>query len=54
MNIKDFLPKLACLYKYIWKVVICIVITGKGHIGPDIWPETPNQSTNTKDMILIT
>lgn len=28
-----------------------MVITGEGHAGPDIWPETPEQAENTEDMI---
>ncbi len=31
-----------------------MVMTGEGHSGPDIWPETPNQGTSTEEMILTT
>lgn len=37
MDIKDFLPKQTSLSEYIWEVVVCIMITGKGHLDPDIW-----------------
>lgn len=49
--IKDFSPKQASFYKYIWEVIIYRVMTGKRHLGPDIWLETPNQGTGTEDMI---
>ncbi len=29
-------------------------MTGEGHSGLDIWPETPNQGTGIEVMILIT
>ena len=29
-----------------------MVITSEGRSGPDIWPETPNQASSTKDIIL--
>ena len=28
-----------------------MVLTGKGRLGPDIWPETPEQAEFTEDMI---
>lgn len=31
-----------------------MLITGKEHLGPDIWPETSNQGTGIKDIILTT
>lgn len=31
-----------------------MLITDKGHSGPDIWLKTLNKGTNTKDMILKT
>lgn len=42
MRIKDFLLAQVGLYKYTWKVVVCIVIIDKGQVDLDIWPETPN------------
>lgn len=54
INIKDFLLKQASLYKYTWEVVACIVIIGKGRLGPDIWLEIPNHSTHSEDMIFTT
>ena len=29
-----------------------MIITGKEHSGPDIWPKTPNQGTGIEDIIL--
>ncbi len=31
-----------------------MVIIGKGCVGPDIWPETPEQAENTEDMMRTT
>ncbi len=31
-----------------------MVMTGEGRSGLDIWLETPNQGTNTEEMILTT
>ena len=39
------------LCKYTWEVVACMVLTGKGRPGPDIWPETPKQGKSTEDMM---
>ena len=54
MGIKDFLPEQASFCEYTWEVVACMMITGKRYSGLDIWPETLNQDTGTKDMILTT
>ena len=50
-GIKDSIPTALNLCKYTWKVVVCMVLTGKGRIGPDIWPETPKQAKSTEEMI---
>ncbi len=52
MGIKDSLPEQASLCEYTWEIVACMVITGEGRSGPDIWPETSNQGTGTENMIL--
>ena len=31
-----------------------MVINSKEHLGPDIWPKTPNQDIGTREIILIT
>ena len=54
MGIKDSSPKQASLYKYTWEFVACIVIIGKGRSGLNIWPKTPNQDTDTENIILTT
>ena len=28
-----------------------MVLTGKGRLGPDIWPKTPEQAESTEDMM---
>lgn len=50
---QNFLPKQASFYEYIWEVIAYILITGKGHLGPNIWLETPNTVTSNKDIICI-
>lgn len=54
MGIKDFSPKQASFCEYTREVIVCMMITGKGRSGLDIWPKTPNQNTSTEDMIFIT
>ncbi len=54
MGMKDSSPKQASLCEHTWKVVTCMVMTGEGRSGPNIWPETPNQGTGTEEMILTT
>lgn len=54
MDIKNFLLKQVSLYKYTWEVFVYMVITGKGYLGPNIWPKTSNQDTGSKDMIFTT
>ena len=50
-GIKDSIPAAQSLYKYTWEVVTCMFLTGKGRLGPDIWPETLKQAESTKDMM---
>ena len=54
LRIKDLTPNARSLCKYTWKVVVYIVLTGKRHLGPDFWPETPQQAENTKSIMRIT
>ena len=50
-GIKDSIPAAQSLCEYTWEVVACMVLTGKGRLGPDIWPETPEQAEFTEDMM---
>ena len=50
-GIKDSIPAARSLCEYTWEVVACMVLTGKGRPGPDIWPETPEQAESTEDMM---
>lgn len=54
MSIKDSLPKQVSFCKYTSGVIAYMVIIGERRLDPDIWPKTPNQSTNINDMILKT
>lgn len=54
MRIKDFLPAQASLCKYIWEVIICIMITNEEQVGLDIWLKTPNQDAGIEDIIITT
>ena len=51
LGIKDSIPATCSLCKYTWKVVGCIVLTGKGHPGPNIWSETLEQAESTEDIM---
>ena len=52
MNIKDFLPEQGSFYEYTWNIIACMLIIGKRRLALNIWPETPNQNTGTKEIIL--
>ena len=41
LKIKDLTPTGRSLCEYTWEVVDCMILTSKGRLGPDIWPETP-------------
>ena len=51
LGIKDLILASRSLCKYSWEVVAYMVLTGKGHLGPDILPETPKQAESTKDIM---
>ncbi len=53
-GIKDSTLAAHSLCKYIWEVVICMVLTGKGRLGLDIWLETPQQAKSTESMMRTT
>ncbi len=50
-GIKDLTPAAHSLCEYTWEVVICMVLTGEGRLGPDIWPETTQQAESTESML---
>ena len=54
MGIKNFISATYSLCKYTWEVVSCMVLTGKWHLGPDIWPKTLKQAENIKSMMSTT
>lgn len=39
------------MYKYIWEVILYMIVMGQGRLGPDIWLETADQVKGIKDMI---
>ncbi len=41
------------LCKYIWEVILFMVLIGKVRLGPDIWPETPDHAKIIEDMMRI-
>ncbi len=42
----------ACsLCKYIWEVILCMLLTGNRRLSPDIWPKIPDQAEDTEEMI---
>ena len=48
---KDLMPAAQRLYEYTWEVVAYMILIGKEHLGPDIWPETPEQAKSTKNIM---
>ncbi len=53
IGIKDSTPAAHSLCEYTWEMVACMVLTGEGRLGPDIWPETPGQVESMESMIRI-
>ncbi len=53
-EIKDSASAARSLCEYTWEVVVCMVLTGKGRLGRDIWPETPQQAESTESMMRTT
>lgn len=41
------------LCKYTWEVVVCIVLTGKRRLRPDIWLKTLQQTKSIKSIMRI-
>ncbi len=54
LEIKDSTPAARSLCKYTWEVVIYMVLTGEGRLGPDIWLETPQQAESMESIMRIT
>ncbi len=53
-RIRDSTFAARSLCEYTWEVVVCMVLTGEGRLGPDIWPETPQQAESTESMMRTT
>ena len=53
-GIKDSTFCVRNLCKHTWKVMVCIVLTGKGRLRPGIWPKTRQQLKSTKSMMRTT
>ncbi len=52
-RIKDLTSAARSLYEYTWKIVFCMVLTSEGRLGPDIWPEIPQQAESPESMMRI-
>lgn len=50
-RIKDLIPAACNLCKYIWKVILYIVLIDDGRLGLDIWPETLDQAKGIEEMM---
>lgn len=50
-RIKDLTPTASSLTKFPEKVIVCMILTSKGRLGPDIWPETEDQVKGTEDIM---
>ncbi len=47
-------PAICNLCEYTWEVVVYIVLTGKGRLESNIWPETPQQAESMESMMRTT
>lgn len=54
LRIKNPISAIRSLYKYIWEIVVYIVLTGTGHLRPNIRPKTPQQASSIESMMRIT
>lgn len=52
-EINDLILAAINLYKYIWKVILCIVLIGNRCFGPNIWPKIPGQAKSIKNIMRI-
>ncbi len=50
-GIKDSISATHSLCEHTWEVILCMVLTNNGHLGPDIWPETPDQAEDTEKIM---
>ncbi len=50
-GIKNSTPAARSLCEYTWEVILCMVLTDDGRLGPDIWPETPDHAESTEEMM---
>ena len=53
LRIKNLILATHSLCKYTWEVNAYIVLTGKGRLGPNIWPKTPKQAGSIENMIRL-
>ena len=51
VGIKDSKSATCSLYKHTWEVMIYMVLTEEGCLGPNIWPETLKQAKSTKSIM---
>lgn len=51
MGIKDLTFAAHRLCKYTWEVVTYMILTGKGHLEPDIWPKALKQVESIGSMM---
>ena len=51
LEIQDSIPVIRSLCKYAWEIDVCMVLTGKGCLGQDIWPETPQQAESMESIM---
>lgn len=54
MGINDLISAARNSYKYIWEVILCMVLIGRGRLGTDIWPKISQQAKSTKSIMRVT
>ena len=53
LEIKNLIPAGRSLCKYIWEVIVYIVLTDKKRLKPNIWLEIPQQAESIESIIRI-
>lgn len=52
-NMENLTPATCSLCKYIWKVILFMILIRKRVLKPDIWSKIPDQSKDIEDMMWI-
>ena len=51
MGIRDLTPTICTICKHTWEIMVYMILTSKGRLGPDIWSETFQQVESTEHIL---